>query len=623
MCGIVGVVRTSGAVDPELLLRMRDTMVHRGPDDAGTWISDDGRVGLAQRRLAIIDLSPGGHQPMTDAATGVVITFNGEIYNYRELKKELEDLGESFRTQSDTEVLLASYRRWGTSCLDRLNGMFAFGLFDPRTQTVFLARDRAGEKPLFYRVSGKSLFFASELKALFGDPAAPRQLDPEGLSFFLAYGYVPGERCLVSGYHKLPQGHALTFDLASSGVRVWSYWNLPEHRASSKPADELEHDLETLLQDSVRLRLIADVPVGILLSGGVDSSLVTAMAARVSSGPVHTFTVSFPGQAAFDEAPHARLVAEHFGTVHAELVAEPATLDLLPRLARQYDEPIGDASMLPTYLVSRLFRRHATVALGGDGGDELFAGYHHYAWVGRHAAWRRRLPGAIRRSLGYAAARALPLGTRGRSYLIAASRDASWSIANTAVQFDRTSRLRLLTPGARARLANSVEPETWRSVVGRPAETALQEATRADFRSYLVDDILVKVDRASMLTSLEVRAPWLDPRIIDLAYGVVPDELRSIDGRKKILPRRLAARLLPKALDVSRKQGFSVPLADWFRGTFGGFVAEVLADADRDLFDQRYLRRLMRAQRRGFINEDRLFALVMFELWRRTYAVSL
>jgi asparagine synthase (glutamine-hydrolysing) len=623
MCGIVGVARASGAVEPELLERMRDTMAHRGPDDVGIWLSTDRRVGLAMRRLAIIDLSPGGHQPMRDAVTGVVVTFNGEIYNYRELKEELEGLGESFRTKSDTEVLLASYRRWGTSCLDRLNGMFAFGLFDPRSQTVFLGRDRAGEKPLFYRVSEGVLAFASELKALFEDPAAPRKLDPEGLAFFLAYGYVPGERCLVSGYRKLPQGHALTWDLGSESLRIWPYWTLPVHRSSTKTGEDFERELEVLLLDSVRLRLIADVPVGILLSGGVDSSLVTAMAARVSSEPVRTFTVSFPGQPAFDEAPHARLVAHYFGTVHTELVAEPATLDLLPLLARQYDEPIGDASMLPTYLVSRLIRQHATVALSGDGGDELFAGYHHYDWIGRHASWRRRVPGVIRRALGRGAGSMFPLGTRGRGYLIAASRDASWSIANTAVQFDAVSRKRLLTPAVHARLAGMVCPESWRSALGGPADSALQEATRADFRSYLVDDILVKVDRASMLTSLEVRAPWLDPRIIDFAYGDVPDSLRSIGGEKKILPRRLAARLLPKELNVSRKQGFSVPLAQWFKDGFGVLVREVLESADHDLFDPVFLRRLVRAQERGLINEDRLFTLAMFELWRRAYAVSL
>jgi asparagine synthase (glutamine-hydrolysing) len=347
------------------------------------------------------------------------------------------------------------------------------------------------------------------------------------------------------------------------------------------------------------------------------------MAARVSSGAVHTFTVTFPDRPAFDEAPHARLVARHFGTVHAELVAEPATLDLLPLLARHYDEPIGDASMLPTFLVSRLIRRHATVALGGDGGDELFAGYHHYGWIGRHAAWRRRLPRGIRRGLGSAAARALPLGTRGRGYLIAASRDAAWSIANTAVQFDRHSRRRLLAGGLSARLAGAVEPETWRSALGGPGGSLLQQATRADFRSYLPDDILVKVDRASMATSLEVRAPWLDPRILDFAYGAVPDSLRCVDGRKKILPRRLASRILPKDLDVSRKQGFSIPLSDWFKGSFGTFVQDVLADADPSIFDPGFLTRLVRGQRRGFVNEDRLFALVMFELWRRAFAVSL
>jgi asparagine synthase (glutamine-hydrolysing) len=623
MCGIVGTARVGGVVDEGLLVRMRDTMIHRGPDDAGVWVAGDGRVGLAQRRLAIIDLSPGGHQPMADPATGCVVTFNGEIYNYRELRKQLEDLGETFRTRSDTEVLLACYRHWGTSCLERLNGMFAFGLYDPRTRVVLLARDRAGEKPLFYRASGDTIAFASELKALFEDPSEPRRLDPEALGFFLTYGYVPGERCLVAGVRKLPQGHALAFELGSGATRVWPYWELPEPQPSEKSPEELEHDLEALLQDSVRLRLVADVPVGILLSGGVDSGLVTAMAARVAVGPVKTFTVSFPDQPTFDEAPRARLVAAHFGTVHSELVAEAPTLDLLPRLAAHYDEPIGDASMLPTYLVSRLIRQHATVALGGDGGDELFGGYRHYGWIERHAAWRRRLPETVRRGLAATAARMLPLGTRGRGFLLAGARDGSWSIANTAVQFDRVSRTRLLCANLRERTTAATVPETWRGTLGGKTGSLLQQATRADFQSYLPDDVLVKVDRASMATSLEVRAPWLDPRIVEFAYGAVPDSMRSRGGGLKILPRRLAAKLLPKELGVARKRGFSVPLAAWFRGSFGRFVREILADADPELFEPAYLRRLVSDQRRGFVNEDRLFALVMFELWRRRWAVTL
>lgn len=623
MCGIVGVAGRGAAVDVSLVCRMRDTMTHRGPDDAGVWSSPGAEVVLAQRRLAIIDLSPGGHQPMTDSATGATVTFNGEIYNYLELKAQLETLGHAFRTSSDTEVLLVAYREWGTDFLSRLNGMYAFGLYDPRNHTVLLARDRAGEKPLFYRHAGGILSFASELKALLADPSAPRVLNLESLAFYLASGYVPWDRCLLADFRKLPQGHALEFDLKGGAIRVWPYWSLPDPvETPSASAEELEAELERLLLDSVRLRLISDVPVGILLSGGIDSSLVTAIAARVSSKPVRTFNISFPGHRAFDEAPHARLVASHFGAQHTELAAEPATVDLLPMLARQYDEPIGDSSMLPTYLVSRLIRQHATVALGGDGGDELFAGYVHYDWLERHERLRRALPEPFRRAIGAVAALA-PVGVRGRNYLIGLSRDVRWTIAHINVFFDRRSRIALVASPLRSsfRRVASV-PEDWRMAICRPSLSPLRQATAVDFQTFMVDDILVKVDRASMLTSLEVRAPFLDPRIIEFAFARVPDALRSANGEKKILPRRLAARILPPQLDLSRKQGFGVPLAAWFKGDFGMFVEDVLAHADTSLFDRESLRRLIRSQRRGLVNSHRLFALTMFELWRREYRVT-
>ncbi len=623
MCGIVGVVSASPTANAGLVTRMRDTMTHRGPDDAGFWSSPDGRVMLAQRRLAIIDLSPGGHQPMTDPATGAAVTFNGEIYNFLELRAELGKRGHSFRTSSDTEVLLASYREWGRDFLAHLNGMFAFGLYDPRDGTLLLARDRAGEKPLFYREANGGISFASELKALLENPSVSRVLDLEAFAFFMASGYVPWDRCILAGFRKLPQGHALLFDLGTAHSRTWPYWSLPEPYAGAAPdSRELEAELENLLLDSVRLRLIADVPVGILLSGGIDSSLVTAMAARVSSRPVRTFNISFPGHAEFDEAPYARLVASHFGAEHTELAAEPATIDLLPTLARQYDEPIGDSSMLPTYLVSRLIRQHATVALGGDGGDELFAGYLHYDWLERHERLRRALPAPARRAAAALAA-ALPVGVRGRNYAIGLSRDVRWTIAHINVFFDRRSRIRLLArPLQESFRRVALVPEEWRMALCGPAASPLQQATAVDFRTFMVDDILVKVDRASMLTSLEVRAPFLDPRVIEFAFGRVPDTLRSAGGEKKILPRRLAARLLPRQMDLSRKQGFGVPLAAWFRGDFGALVSDVLGRGDPTLFDVNAIRRLIRSQRQGLVNSHRLFALTMFELWRREYRVT-
>ena len=444
MCGICGIVEASNRrVDGALLARMSETLRHRGPDDEGHWCATDARVGLAHRRLAIIDLSPAGHQPMSDEAGRLWVTYNGEIYNYRELREELRGRGHRFRTASDTEVLLAAYREWGTECPGHLDGMFAFALYDTAERRLFLARDRAGEKPLFVHHAAGRLAFASELKALMADPAFPRRLSPDALDYYLAYGYVPGELCILAGVRKLPPAHTLTYDLDTDETRLSRYWSLPEGPPPDRAdARALAEELESLLLESVRRQLVADVPVGILLSGGIDSSLVTAAAARVSSNPPKTFTISFPGHGAFDEGPFARQVARHFGTEHTELAAEPEAVSLLPDLVRQFDEPVADSSMLPTFLVSRLIRPHATVALGGDGGDELFGGYPHYGWIQRQALIRKLVPRPLRGAAAAAAAR-LPLGVRGRNHLLGLAGDARRGIAHINLYFDAGTRRRL------------------------------------------------------------------------------------------------------------------------------------------------------------------------------------
>ena len=619
MCGICGIARSGGNVDAELIASMAQTLRHRGPDDQGVWISSDRRVGLGHRRLAIIDLSAAGHQPMQDASGSLWISFNGEIYNYLELRDELALLGHAFHTATDTEVILEAYREWGLDAVKKLNGMFAFALYDAGRRRLFLARDRAGEKPLFYRHARGSLLFGSELKAMMKDPEFDRVIDPLALNQYLAFGYIPSDSCIFKGVRKLPQGCAMTYDLDGDAMKVWPYWTLPPP-VNGQPAveEELLEELERLLLDSVRMRLIADVPVGIMLSGGVDSSLVTAMAARVSSKPVRTFNISFPGHGAADESPFARMVAKHFGTDHVELAAEAATVDLLPALARQYDEPIADSSMVPTYLVSRLIRSDATVALGGDGGDELFGGYFHYEWVRRQDLVRRLIPAPLRRVVS-AFGRALPEGFRGRNYLASSARDIDWSIAHANVYFDVQARRQLLAPSG---LAVDDTPELQKSTLS-VGHTAVQRAMAMDFRSYLVDDILVKVDRASMLTSLEVRAPLLDPRIIEFAYGRVPDSMRAWRGQRKVLLRKLAARVLPPELDLTRKQGFSIPLGEWFRGDWGKYMRDVLLESGGSFFDKRAIRSLISGQEIGLVNSHRLFSLTIFELWRREYEPSL
>jgi asparagine synthase (glutamine-hydrolysing) len=628
MCGIVGIAARDQNVDIEILSRMRDTMVHRGPDDQGIWCSSDHRVGFGHRRLAIIDLSPGGHQPMLSHDSTICITFNGEIYNYIDLRDELRSRGHAFHTESDTEVILAAYAQWGTDLLSRLNGMFAFAIYDATKRVLFIARDRAGEKPLFYSRRGNAFTFASELKALMAMPGFEKRIDRTALNQYFTFGYVPAPQTMLRGVHKLPAAHALTFEIDTAQVKVWPYWTLGPapsdgHALNQDQCNEFVAELSSLMRDAVRRQMMADVPVGILLSGGLDSSLITAMAASVSSRPVRTFTISFPGHGVYDEAAHAKLVANHFGTEHHELVAEPTTIDLLPRLAAQYDEPMADSSMLPTYLVSRLIRRDATVALGGDGGDELFGGYMHHAWLQRQDAYRRVVPRPLRRAVAATARRVLPLGFRGRNWITSFSSDVPESIATMNTFFDPQSRSRLLRPVWQQIRGNGASPESWKQSLIANAGSPLQQATRADFLTYLPDDILVKVDRASMLTSLEVRAPLLDYRMIEFAFGRLPDSLRATAHGRKIILRMLARKFLPAQFDSSRKQGFSIPLSQWFKGEWGRYMESVLAGASPDIFDRHMIRRLVAGQKRGFSNSHRLFSIVMFELWRRTYDVSL
>jgi asparagine synthase (glutamine-hydrolysing) len=624
MCGILGIASGTPVKDRDLPLRMRDAMSHRGPDDAGIWWSPDARVCLAHRRLAVIDLSPAGHQPMSDARGELWLTFNGEIYNFLDLRQELEQRGHLFRSSTDTEVILAAYREWGSDCLRRFDGMFAFALYDSRPRRLFLVRDRAGEKPLFYHHAGGRLVFASELKALTTDSTLVRDLDRTALNFYLTYGYVPGQHCMLRDFRKLPQGHSMTFDLDSGALTVSRYWELPNAPQGPEVDNEgeLSGELERLLAESVRRRLIADVPVGIMLSGGVDSSIVAALAARVSPKPVRTFTVSFPGASSYDEGPFAGLVARHLGAEHTELVAESGTVNLLPMLARQYDEPIADSSMLPTYLISKAIRQHATVALGGDGGDELFGGYPHYCWIQRQQQLGRFIPAMGRSLVSWTASRLLPLGLKGRNHLIGFSGGVDHSVAHANVLFDCQARRRLLAGSVnRSDHRPQDSPESYKAALCRPNDTPLQQATSVDFMTYLVDDILVKVDRASMLASLEVRTPFLEPSVIEFAFGRLPDNLRATISERKVLLRRLAARLLPPELDLKRKQGFSIPLDAWLRGGWGDYVRSVLFEADPSLFNQDEIRRLWDAQQRGNSNAHRLFALVMFELWRREYKV--
>jgi len=498
--------------------------------------------------------------------------------------------------------------------------MFAIAIYDASEKVLFLARDRAGEKPLFYHYLNGVLHFSSELKALFLAPTLEKKIELESLDCYLAMGFVPGGRCLVQGFNKLPPAHAMQFDLKSGKTKIWRYWKLPDfHKASlegiKSEADLLE-ELETLLEQSVERQLVADVPVGILLSGGVDSSLITAMAARKSSH-VQTFSIGFPGHGKIDETEHARLIARHFGTQHTELMAESTSASLLTILAKQFDEPIVDSSMIPTFLVSQLVRKHCKVALGGDGGDELFGGYGHYSrllWMQQKLGF---IPSPLRSSIAFTAEKLLPVGMKGRNWLQFLNEDLKSNLPLISTFFDPNTRGKLVKG---LRIENIAETIVKSRVPINP--DLLQRSTRMDFENYLAEDLLVKIDRASMLNSLEMRSPFLDQHLIEFAFGKVPSHLKANIIQKKILLKKLTEKVLPPSFDRQRKQGFSIPLAQWLKGgKFRELFKDVLLDANCS-FDARIINSLFRGQDRGQNNSERLFALLLFELWRKEYDIS-
>jgi asparagine synthase (glutamine-hydrolysing) len=618
MCAIIGIASSQNqAFDRSWLNIGRDTMIHRGPDDYGEWWSKDEMVGLGHRRLSIIDITSGGHQPMLDTFENLSIVFNGEIYNYIELKEHLVKKGYEFRSSSDTEVLLNAYLEWDVNILKYLNGMFSFCIYDIRKKRIFIARDRAGEKPLFYYLKNGVLKFSSELKAILKDKNLEKKLDIDSLDCFLSMGFVPGIRSIIDSVNKLPPAHYLEFNLENGNIEITKYWNLPEFINTDIDEQDLLKELDFLLEDSVNKQMVADVKVGVLLSGGVDSSIITAMAAR-STSKIKTFTIRFPGYSQYDETKHARLIANYFDTEHIELIASEATVDLLPLLAKQFDEPIIDSSMVPTYLVSKLIKNHCTVALGGDGGDELFGGYGHHSRLLNLQEKIGLVPKVIRSNAAKIAESFLPVGFKGRNWLQGLDVDLQNSLPLIASYFDRTIRNKIISNRNMPLSAESIRQ-------GRIPITKdiLQRATRMDFENYLPEDILVKVDRASMINSLEVRAPFLDYRLIEFAYSKVPSRLKATKLDKKILLKNLAKQILPKEFDYSRKQGFSIPLSSWLNGgPWLKYFEEVLLSSSDSLFDKKEVLKLINGQKNGRSNSERLFALVLFELWRKEYKIS-
>lgn len=622
MCGIVGIANFPEERSHAALKRMRETLLHRGPDDQGEDWFDNGRVGFGHQRLSVIDLSSAGRQPMR-YGDRLALTFNGEIYNYDRLRNELIAKGHKFHTRTDSEVILHAFKEWGTDCVNHFDGMFALAIYDRETRTIFFARDRAGEKPFFYWHDGRRLLFASEIKALLSSKEISPVCDIDAFVHYLTYGYAPNDGCMLKEIKKLPPGHALLFDLQTGERQQWCYWELPSKQSQTAYSiDEYADQLKGILWNSVKERLTADVPVGILLSGGLDSSLITSAAAEAGVGQIKTYTVSFPGTGEFDERDHARLIARHFGTDHAELTAEPADIQLLDHMARQFDEPVGDPSAIPTFLVSKEIKRNATVALGGDGGDELFGGYMHYSYLHYQSLLRRWLPAPLRDLIANSASRWLPTGATARNQLIALKGSLADAVAASNVYFDSTFRQRLLLPSMKNGRAVLHRAQERRRSAYDPRLTYLQNATRLDFIGYMSEDILVKVDRASMLTSLEVRSPFLAKDVIEFAYRDLPDQLRVSGRKRKLILGQIARRTFPKEFDYRRKQGFSMP-ETWFSGKSAKYVEEVLRGIDHRFLDPGAISNIITQQKRGAGNLKRIFALCIFELWRREYNVAL
>lgn len=651
MCGLAGLLDRTCARNGEELLAlafgMADTLEARGPDDRGAWADAEAGIALGFRRLAIVDLTPEGRQPMRSACGRYVLAFNGEIYNHEDVRRELAaEPGETprYRGHSDTEVMLAAFSRWGVEAsVKRFVGMFAFALWDVRDRTLTLGRDRIGEKPMYYGWSGRVLLFGSELKALRAHPEFRAEIDRDALVPYLRRGYIPGPYSIYRGISKLPPGTLLTVGPTDDGrvgepVPYWSPRSIAEAgqaRPFEGTEEEAADELDRLLRDAISRQMIADVPLGAFLSGGVDSSTVVALMQALSSRPVRTFTIGFHEQG-YDEAKHAKAVAKHLGTDHTELYVTPReTLDVLPKLPDLFDEPFADSSQIPTYLVSELARRSVTVSLSGDGGDELFGGYERH--FRKTSGWYRTVgvPHAVRRSAARAM-RAVPAGAWDRAFGLA--RPVMPGKLRRHAAGDRVHRAaEILAHAANPAAVYDRLTSQWddpRSIVLGSAEPATAIADQAawadvgdvahrlmyiDLVTYLPDDILVKVDRASMGVSLESRAPLLDHRVVEFAWRL-PKEMKAREGRGKRPLRRVLDRYVPRELIERPKMGFAVPVCDWLRGPLRNWAEDLLSDdrLRRDgIFDPAPIRKRWIEHRDGRRDwKDSLWTILMFQAWR-------
>ncbi|MDQ3804357.1 MAG: asparagine synthase (glutamine-hydrolyzing) [Acidobacteriota bacterium] len=628
MCGIAGFVETAAAgaeFAPEreaLIGRMCRRIAHRGPDDQGAEVL--GRAALGMRRLSIIDLA-GGRQPMSGCDPRIRLVFNGEIYNYRELQRDLEARGHKFHTRSDTETIAHAYEEFGDACVEHLRGMFAFAVWDARSERLFAARDRAGEKPLYYTLTPRGTFvFGSELKCLLEHPEVTREVDPAALDSYLTFGYVPEPQSVFRGVFKLEAGCRVVFE--GGRYRAESYWDFPV-RAESGPAPrgeaECVEELRARLDEAVRMMLVADVPLGAFLSGGVDSSTVVGLMSRATNAPVKTFSVGFR-EDSFDELKYARLAARHFETDHRELIVTPEVCRLVDELVRHFDEPFADQSSIPTYLVSKLARGHVKVVLSGDGGDELFAGYTRYA-VERRRRGFARLPRALRSGLMRPLSRRLPHGARGRNFIHNVALDPVDRYVDNVSVFNDLGKASLYTADFRRALAGSEGPAArFRALAARAAGgEQLDALLYLDGKTYLPGDILTKVDRMSMAVSLEARVPLLEHKLVEFAARL-PASLKMRGAESKYIFKRAVRGLVPDEILDRPKQGFGVPINDWINRELRERIRDTFRDARtrrRGLVEPAYVDVLLDEHERGRRDHSpALWSLFILELWHRAYA---
>ena len=626
MCGIVGIFdsREGRPISRDLLERMNDTQIHRGPDGDGIYVAPG--IGLGHRRLAIIDLS-GGAQPLFNEDKSVVVVYNGEIYNFGGLADELMALGHRFRTRCDTEVIVHAWEEWGEACVERFRGMFAFALWDSNRETLFLARDRLGIKPLYYAVlADGTVSFASELKSLLVDPRLPREIDPTAVEEYFAYGYVPDPKSIYSHVRKLEPGHVLSWRRGERPAGPRSYWALSFERHDLGSESDICEGLVERMREAVDIRMISEVPLGAFLSGGVDSSAVVALMAGLSDDPVNTCSISFD-HPEFDESRYAAEVAKQYATDHHVRQVDPQSFDLVDRLATLYDEPYADSSAMPTYRVCALARERVTVALSGDGGDEVFAGYRRYRWNSFEEQIKSYFPDAIRGPLFGALGRCYPKldrapkFLRAKSTLQAIARDSAGGYFHGVSVLYDDIRQRLYSDRFKRDLQGYHASEVLaRHMRAAPTDDHLSRVQYADIKTYLAGDILTKVDRASMAHSLEVRVPLLDHHVAEWAGGISPDiKLRGREG-KYILKKSLEPMLSENIL-YRDKMGFAVPLSSWFRGPLKERVRSALGGsrlAETGLFDTSYLTTLVDQHQSGEREHSAvLWSLMMFESFLR------